>query len=70
MARPAKLTIYVNRSRNFSATRVRSTGTYGALDTSGITIDTPSLPLFTTASAKAYWQAVLTEVQAQLAALL
>ena len=69
MARGAKITVYVNRSRNFSSTAVRTSGVYGSLATSGISIDTPSLPLYTTASAKAFWQAVLVEVQAQLAAL-
>lgn len=69
MARGAKITIYVNRSRNFSSTRVRTNGSYGALQTSSITIDTASLPLYTTASEKAFWQAILTEAQAQLAAL-
>jgi len=67
--RPAKLTIYVGRSKNFSNTRVRTTGQYAALPTGGITIDTGSLPLYTTASAKAFWTAVVTEIQAQLAAL-
>ena len=69
MARGAKITIYVDRSINFSQTRVRTTGLYGALLTNDITIDTGSLPLFTTATSKAFWQAVLTQVQAQLAAL-
>jgi len=69
MARGAKITIRVNRSRNFSSTSVRTSGAYGALTTNSINIDTASLPLYTTASEKAYWQAVLTEVQAQLAAL-
>lgn len=69
MARGAKLTVYVERSKNFSTTRVRTTGVYGALATGSITIDTGSLPLYTTASSKAFWEAVVAEVAAQLAAL-
>lgn len=69
MARGAKIVITVNRSRNFSSTTLRTHGVYGALSTNSISIDTPSLPLYTTASEKAFWQAILTEAQAQLAAL-
>lgn len=69
MARRCKITIYVGRSRNASNTSVRTAGQYGALAAGGITIDTPNLPLYTTASAKLFWQAVLTEAQTQLAAL-
>lgn len=69
MARRCKITIYVGRSRNASNTSVRTAGQYGALAAGGITIDTSNLPLYTTATPKAFWQAVLTEVQAQLAAL-
>lgn len=69
MARGSKIVVQVQRSKNFSSTTVRTSGLYGALVTNTINIDTPSLPLFTTASEKAYWQAVLTAVQAQLAAL-
>jgi len=69
VARRSKITIYVGRSRNVSNTSVRTTGVYGALDVGQITIDTPNLPLYTTASPKAFWGAVLTEAQAQLAAL-
>lgn len=69
MARRCKITIYVGRSRNASNTSVRTAGQYGALAAGGITIDTPNLPLYTTATPKAFWQAVLAEAQAQLAAL-
>lgn len=69
MARRCKITIYVGRSRNVSNQSVRTAGAYGALAAGSIAIDTGSLPLYTTASAKAFWQAVLTEAQAQLATL-
>ena len=69
MARGSKIVVQVKRSKNFSSTSVRTSGLYGALVTNSINLDTPSLPLFTTASEKAYWLAVLAAVQAQITAL-
>jgi len=69
VARRCKITIYVGRSRNFSNQSLRTAGQYGALPAGGISIDTASLPLYTTASAKTFWQAVLAEAQVQLATL-
>jgi len=69
MARGSKLVLQVKRSKNFSSTTVRTSGLYGALTTNSINIDTASLPLYTTATEKAFWQAVVTELQTQLAAL-
>lgn len=69
MARRCKITIYVGRSRNASNQGIRTAGVYGSLAAGAIAIDTSNLPLYTTASAKAFWQAVLTEAQAQLATL-
>lgn len=69
MAKGAKLTVYVGKQINTSNTTVRGTGTYGALSLSGLSIYTPGLPLYTTATQKAFWTAVLAEVQAQIAAL-
>lgn len=69
MARGSKIVVQVKRSKNFSSTSLRTSGVYGALVTNSINIDTASLPLYTTASEKAYWLAVLAEATAQVTAL-
>jgi len=69
MARGSKIVVNVKRSKNFSSFTIRTSGLYGALVTNSINLDVPSQPMYTTASEKAYWTAVLTAVQGQIAAL-
>jgi len=69
MARGSKIVVDVKRSKNFSSFTVRTSGLYGALTTNSINLDVPSQPLYTTASEKAYWLAVLAAVQVQITAL-
>lgn len=66
MAKQAKLTIYVTKSNNKSHLRVTTVGTYGQLSAKLAAIDVPGEPLFTTASAKAFWIAVLNEAENQV----
>lgn len=69
MARQAKLTVYVTKSNTKSHLRVTTVGTYGGVQMKLAAIDVPGEPLYTTASPKAFWTAVLTEVQNQVSLL-
>lgn len=65
----AKLTVSVTSSNARSTVRISTSGRYKDLLTNGINLFVPAQPLYTTATAKAFWTAVLAEVQAEIAAL-
>lgn len=69
MAVVAKLTVRVTSSRSASIVKVGTTGTYLSTSMNDIEVDATGQPIFTTASSKAFWGAVLTAVQAEIAAL-
>lgn len=69
MAALAKMTVRVQKNRTASRLRISTTGTYAALVTSGVSIDVPNQPLYSTADAKTFWLAVQAAVAAQLEAL-
>jgi len=69
MARQAKLTVYVTKSNTKSHYRVTTVGTYAGIAMRLASIDVPGAALYTTASAKAFWLAVLNDVEAQITAL-
>lgn len=69
MARQAKLTVYVTKSNTKSHLRVTTVGTYAGISMKLAGIDIPGEPLFTTATAKAFWLAVLNEAENQISAL-
>jgi uncharacterized protein (DUF2345 family) len=68
VATTAKLTVRVTSSRSASRVRIGTTGRYISFDVNGIEADETGQPIFTTASQHAFWGAVLTEVQAVIAA--
>ena len=69
MAVSAKMTVRVVKSRSTSTYSVRTAGSYASLPANTVTLDEPGQPLYTTASAKAFWLAVLAAVTAQVEAL-
>lgn len=69
MATVAKLTVRVTSSRSASVVKVGTTGRYIATPMNDIEIDATGQPIFTTASPKAFWTAVLAVCQAEIAAL-
>lgn len=66
MARQAKLVVYVTKSNTKSHLRVTTVGTYAGISMKLAAIDVPGEPLFTTATPKAFWLAVLAEAQNQV----
>lgn len=60
--------MYVTRTNSASNVTFSTTGRYAAIDTNTLTQGPVSEPLYTTASQKAFWTAVLASVQALIAA--
>lgn len=69
MATTARLDIRVTSSRSASKVVVSTTGRYVSTPMNTIEITAGSQPLFTTASPKAFWLAVLAVATAQVNAL-
>lgn len=65
----SKLVITVDSSNSASLLQVQSKGRYKRLLTNTVGFYQPSQPLYTTASEKDYWTAVLTAVSALVATL-
>lgn len=68
MAARAKLTITVTASRNYSTIRYSTGGTYRSLIVGDVQDDMQLQPTFTTSGSKAFWEAVLPLVQADITA--
>jgi hypothetical protein len=68
MATQAKMTIRVTSSRGASNITVSTSGRYISLPVNTVSADLPREPVFTTASAKAFWEAVLPIVSAAVTA--
>lgn len=69
MAEIAKLTVRVTSSRTASVVRTSTTGRYISTPVNTIDLTATGQPIYTNASAKAFWEAVLATVQAEIAAL-
>jgi hypothetical protein len=69
MASNSKLTVRVSSARGSSTVQFSTTGRYVSLTTGGINETLLLQPIQPTSSAHAFWQSVLTLVQAQLALL-
>jgi hypothetical protein len=69
VATVAKLTVRVGSSRSSSTVKTGTTGVYLSTPMNTIEINSTGQPIFTTASPKAFWTAVLAAVQAEIAAL-
>jgi len=69
MAEIAKLTVRVTSSRTSSVLRTSTTGRYISTPVNTIDLAMPGQPIFTNASAKGFWTAVLAAVTAEIAAL-
>lgn len=69
MAETAKLTVRVTSSRTSSVVRTSTTGRYISTPVNTIEVNATGQPIYTNASAKAFWTAVLATVQAEIAAL-
>jgi hypothetical protein len=59
MARIGKITIFVDQSRNQQTISVRTTGSRGAVNLSGITADVTANSQSPTTTPVAFWQDVL-----------
>lgn len=68
MANQAKIVVTVTAQRGASTINFSTKGRYISLPTNGITANLPRQPIQSTASALAFWQSVLTIVQAELPA--
>jgi hypothetical protein len=69
MASQAKFSIRVQANRGSSRVSYSTNGKYISLQTNGISDDLVQQPVLTTASAKAFWLAVLAIVQADVEAM-
>lgn len=69
MATKAQMTLRVTKSRSNSAVALRTIGSYAGLAVNTIDLDLAGQPLYTTASAKDYWLAVLAAATAAVQAL-
>ena len=69
MAASPKLTVRVGQARSSSDISVTTTGVYAGTSVNTITFDLINQPVQPNASAKVFWTAVLTAVQAHLATL-
>lgn len=69
MAEIAKLTVRVTSSRTASVVRTSTTGRYISTPVNTIDLNATGQPIFTNATAKAFWTSVLVAVQAEIAAL-
>lgn len=69
MAAASKFTIRVNSARSSSDISVSTTGVYAGTPVNTITFQLINQPVQPNASAKVFWTAVLTAVQAHLATL-
>jgi hypothetical protein len=68
MANRARINIWVTQTRSESQVRYSTVGMYGRLPVNTIADQLLGQPLFTTASAAAFWQAVIPVVLADIAA--
>jgi len=68
MARPAKLIISVSSNRNSSTVVYSTQGSYRSFTVNDIGNDIKPAPVYTTAGSKAFWEAVLTQVLADITA--
>jgi hypothetical protein len=68
MANQAKITIRVRHNRTGTSVQYSTTGRYFALTTAGFQRDLTGLPLLTTATTAAFWEAVIAQVTADLEA--
>lgn len=66
MASRATFTITVGKSNSASIVTYRSKGRYATINTNSIYRGLTGQPLFTTATEKAFWAAVLAQVVADL----
>lgn len=68
MSQPAKLTIRVRSSRGASTVQYSTSGRYRSLQVNDITDNLQDEPLFSTSGSKAFWEAVLGVVLADITA--
>lgn len=68
MAVRSKIVITVTKTANASTVSYATKGRYGQINTNTLTGFLRGQPLFTTATAQAYWLAVLAAVQAAVTA--
>ncbi len=68
MARPAKLIVSVSSNRNSSTVTYSSQGQYRSFTVNDVGNDIKPAPVFTTSGSKAYWEAVLALVLADITA--
>lgn len=66
MATTAKMTLTVSKSNTKSKVIVRTVGTYSSIPMNTIDFNMTGQPLYTSASPKAFWLAVLAAVNAQI----
>jgi hypothetical protein len=69
MAAKAQLTIRVTKSRSASNVTVRTIGSYASLQVNDVDVDLPGQPLYTTATSKAFWLAVIAAANTAIEAL-
>lgn len=69
MATTAKLTIFVTSTRGASKVRVGTVGKYVSTPVNDIELTLAGQPLFSTASSKVFWQAVMAAATNAIAAL-
>lgn len=65
----SKLVVTVTASNAATTTRISTSGRYKRLTTNSVNSQQQGQPLYTSSSEKAYWTAVLADVQAVIAAL-
>ena len=69
MATKAQLTLRVTKSRTQSTVVLRTIGSYAGLTVNDIDVDLTGQPLYTTASSKDFWLAVLAAATTAVQAL-
>jgi hypothetical protein len=68
MARPAKLIISVSSTRNSSTVSYTTQGVYRSFTVNNVRDTVQPAPVFTTSGSKAFWEAVMDLVRADIVA--
>ena len=69
MSDSAKITVRVTSSSSASTVGITSAGRYKGTNVNSVRVNLTGEPVYTNASAKAFWTSVLTTVQAYIATL-
>jgi len=69
MSDSAKMTVRVTSSSSASVVSIATAGRYKGTNVNSVRVNLTGEPLYTNASAKAFWTAVLVTVQAYIASL-